>query len=164
MTTSPSVVKMVVTVAMEMGKMSGTIARDQVTRTSREYVVKWMGSHHVVDQRVGLHEQGDLSSTCLLFHCPSHFVASLCIPPSLPVCLSVSLPPSPFLSSLPSSLSLSLPLPPSLPVPVPLLSLFVSQYASLFLEISPALRSNFTFYFLENELSIPFFIHFFPLI
>ena len=150
MTTSPSVVKMVVTVAMEMGKMSGTIAQDQVTRTSREYVVKWMGSHHVVDQRVGLHEQGDLSSTCLLFHCPSHFVASLCIPPSLPVCLSVSLP-------LPFS-------PPSPALSPPPLSLFVSQYASLFLEISPALRSNFTFYFLENELSIPFFIHFFPLI
>ena len=109
MTTSPSVVKMVVTVAMEMGKMSGTIARDQVTRTSRKYVVKWMGSHRVVDQRVGLHEQGDLSSTCLLFHCPSHFVASLCIPPALPVCVSLARSLSRSLSpSLPPSLFVSL--------------------------------------------------------
>ena len=142
MTTSPSVVKMVVTVAMEMGKMSGTIARDQVTRTSRKYVVKWMGSHRVVDQRVGLHEQGDLSSTCLLFHCPSHFVAPLCIPPALPVCVS-----------LPLSLSLSLPLSLSLSPSLPL----CSSLSICFLEISPALRSNFTFYFLENELWVLFF-------
>ena len=127
MTTSPSVVKMVVTVAMEMGKMSGTIARDQVTRTSRKYVVKWMGSHRVVDQRVGLHEQGDLSSTCLLFHCPSHFVAPLCIPPALPVCVSLA-------RSLSRSLSLSLYLSPSLSLslsPPPSLSVRLSQYASL---------------------------------